>query len=757
VRRFRKRIVLIAGPIVFFLAGLGSFYLPLAKWRFDPGPVVSLRLTDRNGALLREVLSDEGGRCRFVGLADISPFLLQATIASEDKSFFAHPGVDAAAVLRAFVQNLKSRRVVSGASTITQQVVRNIWHFPRTVPAKILEAWLAVRLDHTLSKEAILIQYLNRISYGNQAFGIEAASRQYFDKPATRLSLAESAFLAAVPRAPTLLNPYRNFAGVKKRQEEILGRMLDLGYIDPDTLQRALEESIGILPPSEKFRAPHFCDFILARIPAEERPGLTEVRTTLEGTLQERVEALIRGGLERLEKKGVTNAAAIILDNATGDVLALAGSRDFFDERHDGQVNGATSLRQPGSTLKPITYGLGLENGLTAASILEDDPTPFVTPDGSFTPENYDESFHGAIRMRSALASSYNVPAVAVLQSIGPDLLYRKLKELGFDSLRQTPGFYGVGLTLGNGEVTLLELVRSYAALARGGSYQDERTVLQIVHKDGRLESPKAQPTPRRVFSTQTAFIISDILSDHDARIPGFGYYSPLNLPFPAAAKTGTSKDYRDNWTVGYTPGVTVGVWAGDFEGKPMRNVSGVTGAGPLFRDILQLAVSRAPAADFPEPPGIVRASICPLSGLKPGPACTGVIQEIFSSGTEPQKTCALTHVQTAPRSGPTAAAVGIKIPPNGIVIVSPLDGDIFKLDPVLRGSFQSINLRAVLAEGLAVEAVEWWINGTRVASCGPPFKWTWNLRPGSYTIQARARFADRTAESRSVRVTVLS
>ncbi|MGD0782785.1 MAG: penicillin-binding protein 1C [Candidatus Aminicenantales bacterium] len=756
MRRLRKRTVLAAGTVALVAAALGSFYLPLPRGTLSPRGVVSLRLTDRHGALLREVLSDEGGRCRWVGLADISPFLLRATVASEDKSFFVHSGVNLAAVLRAFVQNLKSRHVVSGASTITQQVIRNVYHLPRTLPAKVHEAWLAVRLDHTLSKDEILIQYLNRISYGNQSYGIEAASCLYFDKPAAFLSLAESAFLAALPRAPALLNPYRNEAGVLKRQREILHRMHALGYIPRDELERALEEPVRVRPPEEKFRAPHFCETVLSSIPPDKRPDIAEIRTTLDGELQDRVEALLRTELAQVEKKGVTNGAAIVLDNGSGDILALVGSRDFFDERDDGQVNGALALRQPGSTLKPITYGLGLEHGLTAASILEDDPTPFATPNGAFAPENYDEAYHGAVRLRSALASSYNVPAVAVLQAIGPDLLFRKLKELSFDSLRQTPGFYGVGLTLGNGEVTLLELARAYAALARGGVFKPSRFVLRTRLKDGRIDPAPRPLAPRRIFSPETAYIITHILSDHDARIPSFGYYSPLNLPFPAAAKTGTSKDFRDNWTVGYTPSLTVAVWAGDFTGKPMRNVSGITGAGPIFRDVIQLAASRLPQEDFIEPKTIVHERICPVSGLKPGPHCAGVIDEIFAPGTAPAETCRLAH-GPGERIRPGGSPASPAAPPGGVALITPQDGDVFKIDPVLRGAFQSIRLRAALGAGADADRVEWWIDGQKVGEDGPPFSRAWNLKPGSFRIQVRVRLKGSIVESHPVRITVLS
>ncbi len=757
MKRPRKRVVLAAAALAVVAVAGSSFYWPIARRRLSPQAVVSLRVLDRRGLLLREVLSDEGGHCRWVGLKDISPFLIRATIASEDKSFFTHPGIDALAVARAFFQNLRSGRVVSGASTITQQVVRNIYHFRRRLPAKVLEAWLAVRLDHTLSKEKILVQYLNRISYGNQAFGIEAAARQYFDKPASHLSLAESAFLAALPRAPTLLNPYRHFPRVKKRQEEILRRMREMGFIDGDVLDRARAEPVTVRPPSEKFRAPHFVDLILSRLPGDKRTALAEVRTTLDWRLQEKVEALLRTTLPRLERMGVTNAAAVVLDNATGDVLALAGSRDYFDERYDGQVNGALARRQPGSTLKPFTYGLGLESGLTAASILEDDPTPFATPNGQFMPENYDRSFHGSIRLRSALASSYNVPAVAVLQAVGPDLLHRRLRSLGFDSLEQSPGFYGIGLTLGNGEVTLLELARAYAALARGGIYKPERTILRKTRKDGRNDSRDPEALPRRVFSPPIAYIITHILADRDARVPAFGYHSPLNLPFPAAAKTGTSKDYRDNWTAGYTPAVTVAVWAGDFEGRPMHNVSGITGAGPLFRDILQMVAARIPAEGFTPPPGLARVAVCPESGLRPGPKCRGLIEEVFVTGTEPRDVCSLSHAGAVFRGVPASAVAGVRVPPSGIAVVSPADGDIFKLDPVLRGEYQSVKLKVAVAESLDVRSVEWFVSGEKAGESGPPFGLLWNLRPGSYTIRARARLGRGKAESRPVRITVLS
>jgi penicillin-binding protein 1C len=736
------------------LAAGASFYVPIARRRLDPKPVISLRIEDRSGALLREVLSDEGGRCRWIGLADVSPALIKATIAAEDRRFLSHAGVNPYAVVRAFVQNLKSGRVVSGASTITQQVIRNIYRFRRNIFAKTREAWLAVRLEHTLSKDEILVQYLNRISYGNQAFGIEAAARLYFDKPASDLSLAESALLAVLPRAPSELNPYRNLAGVERRRKELLLRMRAQGDAPAGDIDRALNEALALKPVGEQFRAPHFCDMVLESLPPASRRSLSVVRTTLDLGLQQKVEKLLAGHLSTLEKRGITNAAAVVLDNATGEILSLAGSRDFFDERFDGQVNGVMALRQPGSTMKPLTYALALERGMTASTILEDVPTQFATLEGSFAPENYDEKFHGPIRLRSALASSYNIPAVAVLQALGPDLLFRRLKDLEFDSLKKSSDYYGVGLTLGNGEVTLLELARAYATFARGGLFARHVVLRGLRRKDGGAARPDPTPKARRVFSPEVSYLITHILADKDARIPTFGYNSPLDFPFPVAAKTGTSKDFRDNWTIGYTPRWTVGVWAGNFDGRPMENVSGISGAGPLFRDII-LLLAEGRRESFVEPPGLVHAAICPVSGLRPSTRCPATMDEIFLPGTEPSGVCFLPHQKT--RAPAVPASLGPSVPKSDVAVVVPQDGDIFKLDPVLRPEFQTLTFQVRLAAGVEVTAVEWWINGRKTATAGPPFHFTWKLAPGSYTIKARGLTASGAIDSPPVKVLVLS
>jgi penicillin-binding protein 1C len=741
----------------FALVGLilSTLFLPFPGNRLNPSGLISLRLLDRNGDLLREVLSDEGGRCRWVGLEDVSPYLVKATIAAEDSHFFLHRGIHPPSMIRALWQNIRGGRVVSGASTITQQLVRNLYPGRRNIWTKAGEAWLAVRLERSLSKPEILTQYLNRISFGNQAYGIEAASRLYFGKPASELSLAESAFLAAIPRSPSLLNPYRAFSKLKRKQIAVLAKMAGLGLVTEAERERAQREDIGLIPASKSFRAAHFCDFILAQLSPGERRGLSAIETTLDYNLQKKVEILLENDLGAMKDRGITNGAVVVLDNARGEILSLVGSIDFFDLAHDGQVNGVLALRQPGSTLKPFTYGLALENGMTAASLIDDSPAQFSTSGGYYIPQNYDHRYHGMISLRTALACSYNIPAVAVLQTIGPDLLYRRLSELGFASLKEDPGHYGIGLTLGNGEVNLLELARAYAILARQGLHVQEKSTIRMVRNDGQDASLPNRDAAGQIFSPQVAYIITDILSDPDARIPAFGYHTPLSFPFPVAAKTGTSKDFRDNWTVGYSSAYTVGVWVGNFDGEPMHNVSGISGSGPLFRDIMLLLHKNEAGREFPKPSGLSTASVCPISGKRPTAFCPGAVEEVFIEGTEPRQVCPY-HRATAELP---ARSVGMEsvLHVSPLRILFPRSGDVFKIDPVLRKEHQRIKLKVDAPQIQGLKKVEWWINGDRAGESGSPFTFFWNLRPGSYTIKAVAVGAGSRLESQPVKITVLS
>jgi penicillin-binding protein 1C len=749
----KKRLlfVLLALPGLVFL----TTFLPFPKSKLSPGAIISVQLLDRNGVFLREVLSDEGGRCRWVKLEDISPHLLNATIAAEDKLFFFHHGVNALSVVRALAQNLRHGEVVSGASTITQQLVRILYPGRRDLWSKVREAWLALRLERTLPKQEILVQYINRIPYGNQAYGIEAASRLYLDKPSSQLSLAEAAFLAAIPRSPTRLNPYRALNALRKRQGDILTKMSELGLITKAERDRAGTEELCLLPAAEKFRAPHFCDFILSQVPSFGRKDLSAIETSLDFRLQQKIEMLLKNRLAAMAGRGIGNGSVVVLDNRSGEVLSLVGSRDFFDESHDGQVNGALALRQPGSTLKPFTYSLALENGLTAASLIDDSPVQYPSLEEHYRPQNYDRRYHGLISLRAALACSYNIPAVAVLQAVGPDLLYRRLHFLGFESLKQDPGFYGAGLTLGNGEVSLLELVRAYSALAREGLYLRERSIVRLLRRDGQVGQVLVQEAAQRVFSPQVAYIITHILADRDARTPSFGYHNPLSFPFAVAVKTGTSKDCKDNWAVGYSPRYTVGVWVGNFNGEPMQSVSGISGSGPLFKDIMLLLDKGDDETGFSAPKGVVMSDVCPLTGMRPGESCPGVVSEVFIEGTEPREKC--THHQ---KKSDAVLIVDERrdLPaPSRLEVTFPRNGDVFKLDPVLRREHQRIKLRAAVPGTEGIAKIEWWINGDKAGEAKSPFSLFWNLRPGSYTIKVTAVKGGSQLESPPVKVVVLS
>jgi penicillin-binding protein 1C len=715
-------------PILFAI----SLYLPFPKGKLKPAPIVSLSLVDRNGTLLREILSDEGGRCQWTSLEDISPHLINATLAAEDRHFYHHPGIDPLAIIRAMLQNIRHGQVISGASTISQQVVRNIYRKRRTFFAKLHEIWMAIRLERSLPKDRILDQYLNRISYGNQAYGIHAASRLYFDKPPSDLSLAESAFLAGLPRSPSTHNPYSRFDQAKKRQERILDQMYERGYISQAPWERAKNEPLILIPAQQNFRAPHFCEFILRQIPEFQRRNLSRIRTSLDNDLQEKVEKLAGDHIQRLEKHNISNAAVIIMDNRTGEILSMVGSKDFFDDRHDGQVNGAVSLRQPGSTLKPFTYGLALEKGMTAAEILEDKDYYFPTLQGSYSPQNYDERFHGKVRLRQALACSYNVPAVTLLDRLGTDLLFQRLKLMDFRSLDKSPLHYGVGLTLGNGEVTLLELTRAYAALARGGNYAGDRSILECLDTQEREILLSKREKPRRIFSEEVSFILTDILADKDARVPAFGYLSPLNLPFACAVKTGTSADFRDNWTIGYTPNYTVGVWVGNFDAASMFNISGVTGCGLLFKDIMLLLESKNTETLFPQTDDLIKVKICPLSGCLATRHCPGAMEDIFIPGTEPQEFCPI-------HTGTEETRASVSDSREAFQIAFPRHNDVFKLDPILRRSFQRIKLKTNVPEGMAVARVEWWVDDRKIGGASSPFTLFWDLKPGLHRIEAVA------------------
>ena len=856
----------------------GYLYLPLDKELFSDKAGISLKITDRHGILLREVLSAEGGRSTWLTYEEIPEHVVNAVVGAEDKRFFSHGGVDLLALGRAAWQNLWAGRVVSGASTITQQVIKNRFDYPRTLWGKLQEMIMAVRLEHTLSKQEILEQYLNRVEFCNLTFGIEAASQLYFQKPAQHLSLAESVFLAGIIQAPSRLNPYRHVDRALQRQCDLLDRMYRNAFIDNASYQIARQEKIRLTPKQVNFKAPHFCEMVLSDSPPGrgwgwvksvhttsdivthphplpggefttspyKNPYLStptppleeggkvipeEIRTTLDYYLQEKVEDIVETRLTELEDYNVSNAAVLVLDNRTGDIVAYVGSRDYFDDTISGQVDGVRALRQPGSTLKPFTYQLALERAYTPATLLPDIKDYPASP-RSFVPENYDRKFHGPVRLRQALACSYNVPAVRVLERIGVETLYNRLHAFGFESLHELPSFYGPGLTLGNGEVTLLELTRAYSILARGGKDISVRYVLEVEdghHLEsetylerldgahlGRWEPPLEgeahlvrSPAPStqhpalstQLFSPQAIYLITHILADRQAAVPAFGEDTPLKLPFPTAVKTGTSKDYRDNWTIGFTSDYTVGVWVGNFDGSPMQRVSGITGAAPIYRDIM-LHVYRyydPPGLLADPPPGLANARICPLSGKLADEDCPHALDELFLAGTEPTETCEMHQAYwvdardgllTHPESPHAVKRIFIHFPslyqawaremdyPSpptqispysfsnrenenrsqqhaSIQIVHPNDGDVYAIDPVLRREYQTIQLSVAVSP--EVFQLTWYVDDEPWELVNAPFQSAWRIMPGRHRIYAVGNVNGQRIQSHEVTVYVVN
>ncbi len=776
-----------------------SISIPLSEADLSPLPVVSLPITDRNGETLREVLSDSETRAHWINIDELPDHVLYAFIAAEDKRFFQHDGIDPLATVRAFYSNARNRSVVSGGSTITQQVIRNIYKHPRTTGGKIHEAWYALRLERTLSKNEILEHYVNRIPFGNGTHGIEAASRFYFGKPAAHLSVNESAFLAGLPNAPSLNNPYRSPERAAQRHRYVLERLYARKYITQEEYNRVISQMISLAPAERNFRAPHFSEMVLREFTQKELYGISTIRTTLDWRQQRTIERILQGHIKSLRDQNVTNGAVVVLENKTGEIRALVGSADYNDPDIHGRVNGATALRQPGSALKTFTYGIALESGMTAAEMLADIPYHGSVEDGAFSPVNYDKQYRGPVLLREALACSYNIPAVRIAEQIGTGVLLHRLRKAGITSLDKTPSHYGLGLTLGNGEVRLIELTNAYAAIARGGVYRNHSIIQSYQTIDGNHIPVRRDTNGLQIFSQQAAYILTDILSDNNARAPAFGFHSPLHLPFPSAAKTGTTKDYNDNWTIGYTPRYTVGVWIGNFDGKPMRGVSGITGSGTIFRDVMLFLEGYETSISFTQPDGIIHVRVCAQSGDLPTELCAANVNESFITGTEPKQRCRVHRIRPLDiRSGRSADhitppqfvrdhIVEVFPPlydayfdkrilpftshPRAVIktdfeideiaeinrktfdIVYPENGSIFKIDPVLRREYQNITIRA--AYGANYRNIALLKDGEKIASLDGKNTFIWNVRRGEHEFQIEGYTEGRKETSRPVVVTV--
>jgi penicillin-binding protein 1C len=656
----------------------------------DPGG--SLRLLDRHGNLLRSFRSERETLCQPVPLAQVSPWMVLATLAAEDKRFWQHQGVDTQAVARAVALDLRAGKALSGASTLSQQLARYLEPRPRTLWGKVKEALGARRLEREHGKGAILEAYLNSGSYGGVYQGVEAASQAYFGVSASQLSLAQAALLAGVPKAPAHYEPLHHRAQAQKRQAWVLSRVEAEGWATAEELALARQEHLVVLSPKQAFSAPHFCDAL-----RRWRPQASgELRTTLDGPLQEDLEDLLRAHLARLKSQRVTQAALLVLDNRRGEVLAWVGSADWYGGA-SGQVDSVLALRQPGSSLKPFLYALGFSQGWHASMLVDDAP---YSNQGGFTPRNYDRGYHGRVSLRQALACSYNIPAVKMIETLGVEPTYRLDRRFGLRSLDQGADHYGPGLALGDGEVSLLELATGYAALARGGLWRPARFTLEKTP----LERPEMQS--HRALDAASCFQVLDVLADNNARRAAFGPDSVLRLPFDVAVKTGTTKDYRDNWCIGTTPEWTVAVWAGNHDAAPMRRVSGVSGAGPLFHDAAMRVARERPPTPFEVPAGLQRVRVDPSTGRRdPGDGRATVeewVQERYLDRLNGTDVALLD-----PRGAPA----------GGARISFPRPGQVFVLDPQATRAEQSFRPRC---SGPQAKELRWSLDGAALDSPAP-------------------------------------
>lgn len=696
---------------------------------------LALQFTDRNFLPLGTILTRDQEHTSIVALNQISTQFIHAIIAAEDGDFYQHGALDFKAIIRATKDAVSQKKIVSGASTITMQLARMLENSPRNISGKLKEIWLSWRLFAGMNQDEILAAYINRLPMGGNIYGVEAAAQIYFSTSAINLNLAQSSLLAAIPNNPTYFNPYQHWERLKKRQKYVLNQMVQDGYISDLEAERIYEEKVVFQTREQGIvAAPHFLFWLAKEItsplnpPRFSRGGLESsiIQTTINRPLQQFVETQVKQVIDSLSNHNVHDAAAVIIDNYSGEVLAYAGSPDYFNDAKLGRNDGVQALRQPGSTLKPFVYELALEKGVIKPnSILADVPSHYAIPGAKlYSPTDYTNSFLGPVTVRVALANSLNVPAVKVLEKVGVKTFLNRLHELGFENLNQSAEYYGLGLSLGGGEVSLWELAKAYLTMARMGKNTPLLTILN--------QSPV--PSPQNPTSNPTNWqLIINMLSDRYARATAFGVDSVLNLPFPTAVKTGTSSNYRDTWTVGFSTDYTVATWVGNFNGEPMRQVSGVTGAAPLWnRIMLHLHENQAPA-DFSPPKKLVQLPICANTGLKPTPSCTSVVQEYFS----PEDKIAYENSADFNLSPMYDQWLAKQTPSNftsdKLRILFPRDGDLFLLYPGAEGQ-QKLEFK--LASN-SHQSVEWWLNGKQLSTQSNNAIF-WHLRPGHWTLEVR-------------------
>ncbi len=776
----------------------------------------SVRITDRNGRLLYDILPAKGGRHAVLSFDNIPQCMKDATIAVEDKNFYSNPGIDLGGIVRALWINIRGGETIAGGSTITQQVARNLLLSQNerneiTLRRKLREAVLAWELTQKLSKNDILALYLNQVNYGGMAYGIEAASQTYFGKHANELILPECALLAGLPQAPGLYDPFTNPDMAKQRQQIVLGLMEAQGTITHEQRLAAESAPLSYNPAPYPIEAPHFIWIVKDQLDELFSSGKLDpnqslvVRTTLDLNDQQLAEQIVARRLDEFKPKAneinhnVNNAALVVLDPHNGEILALVGSADYFDSSIDGALDMATSPRQTGSAFKPFVYALALDstrpNPWTAATSILDVSTTFITHNGQpYTPVDYDGREHGPVSVRETLASSLNIPAVRTLQKVGIDNALNFAKQLGITSLGD-PQSYDLSLVLGGGQISLLQLSTAYASLANNGYFTGNYSILDIRDANGKLLYSQDKTPPLQVLDPRVAWLISDILSDDSARSIGFGLNSTLKIDHTAAVKTGTTTNFHDNWTIGYTPDLLVGVWVGNSNYEAMHDVTGVTGAAPIWNDTMRALLQGQPDRPFVRPDGMKQVEVCDLSGLLPTPACPHTRMEWFIPGTEPTQTDtyyqqiwidALTNslandstpqdrsksiiaLDLPVEAQPWARTQGLplladfkqstdstSVQSNNLALISPTPNTTYRITSDINQSAQQLSVEAVGVQDF--HQVEIYVDGKVLATfSSPPYQTWWTLSAGQHQFWAEGMDSNGGAsKSNVVTITVI-
>jgi penicillin-binding protein 1C len=744
--------------LLLFCLLLLAWMLPLASDSLEHYPA-SVHLLDRDGGALRVMLGEGDARCDPVDLRSTGEWTAMALIATEDKRFQRHHGVDPLALVRAVFQNMRNRRVVSGASTITTQVIRLTHPRRRNLATKLIEAQQGCRMEQHYSKDEILAQYLNRAPFGGNLLGIQAASRRYFGKDASDLSLGEASLLVGLPQSPSRFRPDRHLKRALKRREYVLTRMVELGAISHDESIAVRRQPVEALQHANPFLAPHFCDlvrrlhgdFILtteksmrdAAGLANDQPAY-RVRTTLCPEIQQIASrALLRNrGIPR--GRDVHGAAIVVIEVSTGAVRALIGSPDYDDQVHAGQVNCAAVARSPGSALKPFAYTQAIDLGMvTPETVMGDVPMHFA----DYEPRNYNLTFTGPVTVREALVQSLNIPALTMVNRLGLSCFVGTLRRLGFRSVVRPAPDYGLSIILGTGEVTLLNLANAYACLARLGEYRPY-CLLEREIRQGVAEGGGGQSGESRVFSEAAAYLVADILGGDERPLAVMGQSTDVKVP-RVAWKTGTSSGHRDAWTVAYNPEYVVGVWIGNPDGEAVPGLNGLEEAAPVALDIFRRLYPRGDGPWFLPPAGVGKRDVCVLSGHSPNPHCPAPVETLYLRGVSDPRSCSIHQAVTS--SSEEGVSVREVWPPKIVIflerrgmaraggnrssplqIVSPQASASYRL---VRGVSRQVQVLHLQANSASNGELHWFVDGERLGSAPARESLSWRLQRGRHVL----------------------